>query len=52
MTVLAESIESMEQLAVAWRAMVLDRDADADVRDLPGIAVRWAAGSRSGTPSP
>jgi hypothetical protein len=42
MTDLAESIESMEQLAVAWRAMVLDRDADADVRDLPGIAVRWA----------
>jgi GNAT superfamily N-acetyltransferase len=42
MTDLAESIESMEQLAVVWRAMVLDRDADADVRDLPGIAVRWA----------
>ncbi|GGS81685.1 MULTISPECIES: GNAT family N-acetyltransferase [Streptomyces] len=37
-----ESIESMEQLAVAWRAMVLDRDPGADVRDLPGIAVRWA----------
>ncbi|MEU7414260.1 GNAT family N-acetyltransferase [Streptomyces sp. NPDC042638] len=37
-----ESIESMEQLAVVWRAMVLDRDTDADVRDLPGIAVRWA----------
>ncbi|MER6378838.1 GNAT family N-acetyltransferase [Streptomyces sp. NPDC001118] len=37
-----ESIESMEQLAVGWRALVLDRDADADVRDLPGIAVRWA----------
>ncbi|MET8563124.1 GNAT family N-acetyltransferase [Streptomyces flaveolus] len=32
----------MEQLAVVWRAMVLDRDPDADVRDLPGIAVRWA----------
>jgi GNAT superfamily N-acetyltransferase len=32
----------MEQLAVVWRAMVLDRDANADVRDLPGIAVRWA----------
>ncbi|MFE9681991.1 GNAT family N-acetyltransferase [Streptomyces sp. NPDC006285] len=42
MTDLAASIESMEQLAVAWRATVLDRDADADVRDLPGIAVRWA----------
>ncbi|MHB9756454.1 GNAT family N-acetyltransferase [Streptomyces sp. BYX5S] len=39
---LADSTESMEQLAVAWRAMVLDRDPDADVRDLPGIAVRWA----------
>jgi GNAT superfamily N-acetyltransferase len=38
----AESIESMEQLTVAWRAMVLDRDPNADVRDLPGIAVRWA----------
>ncbi|MEU1514507.1 GNAT family N-acetyltransferase [Streptomyces sp. NPDC005811] len=32
----------MEQLATVWRAMVLDRDAGADVRDLPGIAVRWA----------
>lgn len=42
MTDLAESIESAAQLAVVWRAMVLDRDASADVRDLPGIAVRWA----------
>ncbi|MET8682880.1 GNAT family N-acetyltransferase [Streptomyces sp. NPDC004732] len=42
MTGPTESIESAQQLAVAWRAMVLDRDADADVRDLPGIAVRWA----------
>jgi GNAT superfamily N-acetyltransferase len=32
----------MEQLATVWRAMVLDRNPDADVRDLPGIAVRWA----------
>lgn len=32
----------MEQLAVVWRAMVLDRNAGADVRDLPGITVRWA----------
>ncbi|MGW1512160.1 GNAT family N-acetyltransferase [Streptomyces sp. NPDC002394] len=32
----------MEQLALVWRAMVLDRDGAADVRDLPGIAVRWA----------
>jgi GNAT superfamily N-acetyltransferase len=39
---LAESVESMEQLTTVWRAMVLDRDPDADVRDLPGIAVRWA----------
>ncbi|MFC9126913.1 GNAT family N-acetyltransferase [Streptomyces sp. NPDC057099] len=39
---LAESIESMEQLAAVWRVMVLDRDPQADVRDLPGIAVRWA----------
>ncbi|MFJ2769212.1 GNAT family N-acetyltransferase [Streptomyces sp. NPDC087300] len=42
MTGRTETIESAEQLAVAWRALVLDRDADADVRDLPGIAVRWA----------
>lgn len=42
MTDLAESIESVEQLATVWRAMVLDRDAGGDVRDLPGIAVRWA----------
>ncbi|MEE2037538.1 GNAT family N-acetyltransferase [Nocardiopsis sp. CT-R113] len=42
MTDRTESIESMEQLAAAWRTMVLDRDANADVRDLPGIAVRWA----------
>lgn len=37
-----DSIESMEQLAAVWRVMVLDRDPAADVRDLPGIAVRWA----------
>ncbi|MFH8990186.1 GNAT family N-acetyltransferase [Streptomyces sp. NPDC017940] len=42
MSDLTASIESAQQLAVAWRALVLDRDADADVRDLPGIAVRWA----------
>ncbi|MCI3222431.1 GNAT family N-acetyltransferase [Streptomyces sp. NP-1717] len=39
---LVDSIESVEQLAVVWRAMVLDRDPEADVRDLPGLAVRWA----------
>ncbi len=42
MTGIADSVESMEQLTVVWRAMVLDRTPDADVRDLPGIAVRWA----------
>ncbi|MFI9344130.1 GNAT family N-acetyltransferase [Streptomyces sp. NPDC052773] len=42
MTRLDDSIESMEQLATVWRTLVLDRDAAADVRDLPGIAVRWA----------
>ncbi|MGA4843905.1 GNAT family N-acetyltransferase [Streptomyces sp. G45] len=42
MAVRTESVESMEQLAVVWRAMALDRDPEADVRDLPGIAVRWA----------
>ncbi len=39
---LADSVESMEQLAAVWRTVVLDRAPDADVRDLPGIAVRWA----------
>ncbi|MCG8925815.1 GNAT family N-acetyltransferase [Lentzea sp. CC55] len=34
--------ESVEQLTAGWRAMVLDRDPNADVRDLPGVAVRWA----------
>lgn len=42
MTDLKCAIESMEQLTVGWRCLVLDRDPDADVRDLPGIAVRWA----------
>ncbi|GGM16570.1 hypothetical protein GCM10010129_70940 [Streptomyces fumigatiscleroticus] len=42
MTDLGDAVESMEQLRTVWRAMVLDRNADADVRDLPGIAVRWA----------
>lgn len=39
---IANAVESMEQLATVWRAMVLDRSPDADVRDLPGLAVRWA----------
>ncbi|MEO3754525.1 GNAT family N-acetyltransferase [Streptomyces sp. B6B3] len=42
MTDIAESVESVEQLVVGWRALVLDREARADVRDLPGIAVRSA----------
>lgn len=42
MTGPAESAESVEQLTGVWRAMVLDRDPGADVRDRPGIAVRWA----------
>ncbi|MBY8849486.1 hypothetical protein K7G98_13735 [Saccharothrix sp. MB29] len=42
MVELADSVESVEQLASVWRDVVLDRDPDADVRDLPGIAVRWA----------
>jgi ribosomal protein S18 acetylase RimI-like enzyme len=39
---ISDAIESVEQLALVWRAMVLDRDSEADVRDLPGVAVRWA----------
>ncbi|MFG3006819.1 GNAT family N-acetyltransferase [Streptomyces calvus] len=42
MTDLAAAVESVAQLSTVWRAMVLDRDEDADVRDLPGVAVRWA----------
>ncbi|PWI15339.1 GNAT family N-acetyltransferase [Streptomyces sp. Act143] len=42
MTDLAAAVESVAQLSTVWRAMVLDRDEQADVRDLPGIAVRWA----------
>ncbi|PSM42915.1 GNAT family N-acetyltransferase [Streptomyces dioscori] len=42
MTDRAAAVESMAQLSTVWRAMVLDRDETADVRDLPGIAVRWA----------
>ncbi|MFT7836136.1 GNAT family N-acetyltransferase [Saccharothrix sp. BKS2] len=37
-----DAVESVEQLTAAWRGLVLDRDPGADVRDLPGIAVRWA----------
>ncbi|MDA0563373.1 GNAT family N-acetyltransferase [Streptomonospora sp. S1-112] len=38
----SDAIESMEQLAAVWRAVLLDRDPGADVRDLSGIAARWA----------
>ena len=38
----AGAVESMYQLSSAWRALVLDSWPGADVRDLPGIAVRWA----------
>jgi GNAT superfamily N-acetyltransferase len=37
----AAAVESVEQLALVWREVALDRTPDADVRDLPGIAVRW-----------
>ncbi|MFE7119050.1 GNAT family N-acetyltransferase [Streptomyces sp. NPDC057654] len=43
----AESVESMQQLCVAWRAMVEDHAPDADVRDLPGVAVRWGGSAFS-----
>ncbi|MEV6281815.1 GNAT family N-acetyltransferase [Kribbella sp. NPDC051770] len=39
---LAATVESVEQLALVWREVALDRTPRADVRDLPGIAVRWA----------
>ncbi|MFB7507342.1 MULTISPECIES: GNAT family N-acetyltransferase [Streptomyces] len=42
MTDLAAAVESVTQLSTVWRAMVLDRDEKADVRDLEGVAVRWA----------
>lgn len=36
-----DAIQSVQQLATAWRAIVLDYGR-ADVRDLPGMAIRWA----------
>ena len=42
MTERAAAVESVAQLSTVWRAMVLDRDKDADVRELPGVTVRWA----------
>ncbi|MFR9731763.1 GNAT family N-acetyltransferase [Saccharopolyspora sp. MS10] len=41
-TIDAGAVESMYQLSSAWRALVLDSWPDADARDMPGIAVRWA----------
>ncbi|WP_460399958.1 GNAT family N-acetyltransferase [Actinophytocola sediminis] len=32
----------MAQLSLVWHTMVCDRDPHADVRDLPGITVRWS----------
>jgi hypothetical protein len=36
-----DAIQSVQQLATAWRAIVLDYG-PGDVRDLPGMAIRWA----------
>jgi hypothetical protein len=36
-----EAIESVNQLADTWRAFVTDHGSG-DVRDLPGMAIRWA----------
>jgi GNAT superfamily N-acetyltransferase len=41
-TDLTAAVESVAQLSTVWRAMVLDRNKESDVRDLPGVAVRWA----------
>ncbi|GAA3360495.1 GNAT family N-acetyltransferase [Saccharopolyspora gregorii] len=38
----AAAVESLDQLTCGWRPLVLDADPAADVRDLPGVAVRWA----------
>ncbi|MBP2472895.1 GNAT superfamily N-acetyltransferase [Crossiella equi] len=42
MAELVEVVESVELLKAAWRPLVLDRSPEADVRDLPGVSVRWA----------
>ncbi|MGC0335418.1 hypothetical protein RKD20_000452 [Streptomyces sp. SLBN-8D4] len=42
MTNLTAAIEFVAQLTTGWRALVLDRDEQADVRDLAGLAVRCA----------
>jgi hypothetical protein len=36
-----EVIETVEQLTDTWRAFVTDHG-PGDVRDLPGMAIRWA----------
>jgi GNAT superfamily N-acetyltransferase len=36
-----DALESVRQLADTWRAIVIDHG-PGDVRDLPGIAIRWA----------
>ncbi|GAB2669299.1 hypothetical protein GCM10027271_31510 [Saccharopolyspora gloriosae] len=41
-TIDADAVESMHQLRTGWRTLVLDADPRADVRDLPGVSVRWA----------
>lgn len=35
------ALESVQQLADTWKAIVIDRGTG-DVRDLPGMAIRWA----------
>lgn len=41
-TIDSDAVESMHQLRTGWRTLVLDSDPRADVRDLPGVSVRWA----------
>ncbi len=37
----AESLESVQQLADTWRAIISDR-VSSDIQDPPGMAIRWA----------
>ncbi|AOS64103.1 GNAT family N-acetyltransferase [Actinoalloteichus hymeniacidonis] len=37
-----DSVESMRQLVAGWRPLVLDAAPTADIRDLPGLSIRWA----------
>lgn len=41
-TIDADAVESMHQLLTGWRTLVVDAEPSADVRDLPGVSVRWA----------